>query len=418
MITDKKIPHLITKSALTGFFLVFISKPCISKGEPVSTDQTIPASTWQASGELELQNRFFFHDGLLLSQENHFISLGLVPELTWISQNQKKTFTVKLFSRLETPDSARTHSDIREAYFSFYSDRWDVQLGIMKTFWGVTESRHLVDVINQTDLLEDIDQEDKLGQPLLNFNYTTDWGRLELYCLPLFRETRFPDSAARFQLQLPVDEQAVLYESSHKTHSMDYAIRYSHYLGAFDWGVYYFNGTSREPRLLLSPEADSFIPVYDQMQQAGLDAQMTLGAWLWKLEFIRRNTQIEDFSAALFGFEYTFFQVFNTPGNLGLLAEYQYDDRSQLMPTVASDDDVFLGLRLTLNDANDTTLLSAFTWDVNTQSRFFNVEFESRLGRHNRLKLTARAFSKVEPNDAYFFLRQDDYIELSFIKHF
>ena len=40
-------------------------------------------------------------------------------------------------------------------------------VGAAKVFWGTAESRHLVDIINQTDAVEDIDEEDKLGQPMV-----------------------------------------------------------------------------------------------------------------------------------------------------------------------------------------------------------------------------------------------------------
>ena len=40
---------------------------------------------------------------------------------------------------------------------------WSLSIGLGKVFWGVTEFNHLVDVINQTDLVEGIDGEAKLG---------------------------------------------------------------------------------------------------------------------------------------------------------------------------------------------------------------------------------------------------------------
>ena len=50
------------------------------------------------------------------------------------------------------------------------------RVGVGKVFWGVTESQHLVDIINQTDLVENIDTEDKLGQPMLETTWLQNWG--------------------------------------------------------------------------------------------------------------------------------------------------------------------------------------------------------------------------------------------------
>ena len=60
------------------------------------------------------------------------------------------------------------HGDIRELAYVHASDDWELRLGIRKEFWGVTEFQHLVDVINQTDGVEDFDGEDKLGQQMVN----------------------------------------------------------------------------------------------------------------------------------------------------------------------------------------------------------------------------------------------------------
>ena len=57
----------------------------------------------------------------------------------------------------------RTHGDIRElAYVHARVMIGSFVVGIRKEFWGVTEFQHLVDVINQTDGVEDFDGEDKL----------------------------------------------------------------------------------------------------------------------------------------------------------------------------------------------------------------------------------------------------------------
>ena len=51
-------------------------------------------------------------------------------------------------------------------------------------FWGVTESQHLVDVVNQTDLVENPDGEEKLGQLMVNLTVARSWGTLNLFVAP------------------------------------------------------------------------------------------------------------------------------------------------------------------------------------------------------------------------------------------
>ena len=87
------------------------------------------------------------------------------------------------FLRLDQVDENRTHWDIRELYWLYFSRVWEIRVGVRTVFWGVTELQHLVDVINQTDLVENIDGEQKLGQPMVNLALIHDWGTVELFIL-------------------------------------------------------------------------------------------------------------------------------------------------------------------------------------------------------------------------------------------
>ena len=100
-------------------------------------------------------------------------------------------FTTQLFVREDSMDDERSHADIRELSWLYYSDDWELRLGISKVFWGVAESQHLVDIINQTDAVENVDGEDKLGQPMINLTLIRDWGNVDLFVLPYLRERTF-----------------------------------------------------------------------------------------------------------------------------------------------------------------------------------------------------------------------------------
>ncbi|NIP75689.1 MAG: hypothetical protein GTN90_06820, partial [Xanthomonadales bacterium] len=113
----------------------------------------------------------------------------------------------------DATQSGRSHADLREANWLRIGDGWDLVAGIDKVFWGVTESRHLVDIVNQDDRVEDIDGEDKLGQPMLNLNLLRDWGTVSLFVLPGFRERAFPDRGDRLRGSLPVAEGDATFDS-------------------------------------------------------------------------------------------------------------------------------------------------------------------------------------------------------------
>ena len=201
-------------------------------------------SQWRVSGNVALQSRVFFQDPLWVGQDPSTVqwSVSAEPEFRWRSKSGDQRASIIAFGRVDDTDEKRTHADLREGYWANEGDSVEFLIGVNKVFWGVTESQHLVDIINQTDRVEDIDQEDKLGQPMVNLSLQQDWGLLDFYALPYFRERTFPGVEGRFRLPLPIDSDNSVYESDEGQSHTDFALRYSHYLDTVDFGVYYFTG--------------------------------------------------------------------------------------------------------------------------------------------------------------------------------
>jgi len=337
-------------------------------------------------------------------------SLLAEPELSYDSQDRRHQFNLAPFLRLDARDGDRSHVDLREGYWRYVDGDWEVLLGVNRVFWGVTESRHLVNVINQIDAVEDIDEEDFLGQPMVNLATQQDWGRLDLFVMPGFRERTFPGRNGRLRPGIPVDEDAAQYDSELGRGQPDTALRYSHFLGDFDIGAYYFYGNGREPRLVPGGRGTRLEPRYDLIHQGGLDLQYTDEAWLWKLEAIVREGQGDNFGAVVAGVEYTFFQAFETAADLGLLSEFLYDGRDDDdAPPTAFDEDVFFGTRLALNDVQDTTALLGAVVDVQDGTTALFFEAERRLGDSWKLELEVRAFLGVDDGNVTRNFENDDF---------
>ena len=162
----------------------------------------------------------------------------------------------------------------------------------------------------------------------------------------------------------------------------------------------------------IAPEGDRLVPIYDQMTQFGVDVQYTAEAWLWKLEAIARDTRVDSFMAAVGGFEYTFYGVKDSSADVGVLLEYLYDGRNGVSPPTAADNDLFVGTRLALNDADDTSVLAGVAVDLDTHELFLNIEAERRFGDSLSVELQLRSFMNAEPADALFTVEQDDYLQL------
>ncbi len=373
----------------------------------------------ELSGFIELEGWFFIHEGQFDGQERQSGSIAFQPEYFHEWRNGS-SFTFVPIARLDATDDERTHFDVRELNLLWLQDRFEVRFGIGKVFWGVTEFLHLVDIINQTDLVESIDGEDKLGQTMIQLSIPSQRGTLDLFALPWFRERTFPGRKGRLRSALVVDTDNAVYGHEDKEHHIDLAARYSHTIGDIDFGFYHFNGTGRDPTLiptLSSNGQPELIPFYELINQNGLDLQAVAGDWLWKLEAIHRRGQGDDFLAMIGGFEYTLTAVFETSADLGLLGEWAYDERGDDAAT-AFENDLILGLRLAVNDAASSELLAGFGQDLDSRARVIRVEGSRRFGNNLRLFLEIWAFIDQPEDDFLSSMRDDDFVEITLAYYF
>ena len=367
------------------------------------------------SGSVAVESRGYPKGGLYPGQHDAFASVVLEPELFWSTADGVHGFTFAPFARLDGGDSERTHVDIRELFWRAYGGGWELEAGIVRTFWGVTESQHLVDVVNQRDLVENSDGEDKLGQPAVHGTWLADWGTVDLYLMPRFRERTFSGAEGRFRFPLLVDTDAPEIERT-----LGVAARWFHFLGPLDLGVSSFYGTSRDPRFrAVGPPASptAFAPVYERIHQMSLDAQLTRNGWLWKLEAITQSGQGDRFYAMTGGFEHTLGNIANSGLDLGLLAEYSHDTRrtdfgEELIAVSTFDNDVFVGSRLAFNDVQSTAVLGGAIIDVDLGSVAWLIEASRRVGANFTADFEIRASANVNQDDPLYFFRRDNYGQL------
>jgi hypothetical protein len=269
--------------------------------------------------------------------------------------------------------------------------------------------------------VEDIKGEEKLGQPMVHLSIPQDWGVLDLFGLPYFRERTFPGPDGRLRPEIVIDTDNPLYENGAEETHFDIAVRYSRVLDSADIGIYYFRGTAREPMLRLSVDSldrPILLPYYQQIDQVGLDLQMVTGNWLWKLESLYQFNDNRNYFAATGGFEYTFYGIGDSMADLGLIAEFAYDDRDD-DATTSFENDIFLGLRLGANDVASTEILAGLSYDLNGKGNIMEIEASRRLTDRIKIFLEAWAFFNTDPEDSFLYgIRDDDFVRLRLSYYF
>ncbi len=366
---------------------------------------------WEFRGETGLEGRYFTQDSPYQAADySSNGSVYLKGEVFHEWNNRDDQFIFIPYARVDENDSERTHVDIRELSWIHVGSGWESRVGIRKVFWGVTEGRHLVDIINQTDLVDQVDGEEKLGQPMLNLSTVRDWGIVDLFVLPGFRERTYAGEEGRPRTPLPVSDDA-RYESGAEDKRVDVGFRYQQYFNnGLQLALSHFSGTSREPLLLpeaLSPQElqallltgslpagsdPQLVPLYNVIDQTGLELQYLNSGWLWKLEAITRSGQGDRFSALDGGFEYTQVGVFDSAADLGWLLEYLWEDRDALLASPFQDD-VLLATRFTFNDVASTEILAGVIYDLENDEKAINLESSRRFGNNLKASLEARFYT-------------------------
>lgn len=370
------------------------------------------------SGKIDLELQAFTEDASRNNQEATNASLLIEPQWVWFSEDQQHLLQFKPMLRIDQSDNERTHADIREAYWIYTQDNWEVRSGLRKEFWGVTEFQHLVDVINQTDLVENISGEEKLGQPMINLSIALDSGFWDFYLLPGFRERTFASTDGRPSLPLNVSDDAQ-YESSAEQLHTDLAIRWSQSYDWLDLSLSAFHGTNREPLLQIAIDNGQsvLVPYYEQMTQVGTTAQAIWLDWLFKMELIHRDSKRESFTALQTGFEYTLYGVSDTEADLGLILEYGWDERGKDASTMMQND-LFGGLRLTFNDEQSTEVLAGLGHDMDYDSTIFSVEASQRLNNHWKINGEIRLVDANDRRDALYNISNDDSVKATLSVYF
>lgn len=421
--------------------------------------------------KLEAEGRWFFED----EDDDVLGSAAGTLEFFQGWDDGKQRIVGELFQRYDAQDEARTHGDVRELYYQVIADDFEFRLGARRVYWGVTESRHLVDIVNQSDFVENIDNEDKLGQPMMNLALIREAGTLDLILMPYQRARTWPGVEGHPRLPFPVHAHDAMYETTRAQNHLDYAARYAGSFGPLDVGLAYFDGTAREPRLLpclqqgsrdangdpvpgtgTGPNCDVFagvpssdvpeqiipalqqlglaptpeqvqaaildnlvlVPYYDRLRQVSLDAQYVTGSMALKLEALRRKQQERWTWAAVTGFEYTIGDVWGSGTDIGLLAEYLYDERDEFLG-VLTDDELFAGTRIALNDVAGSQLLAGVIASRrDAGNRLVGIEASRRLTDDWRLALESRLFSAMSEDGVDAFLEDQDFVTLTLERFF
>jgi hypothetical protein len=352
----------------------------------------------------------------LLSPEVIYPSATWEPKLAYKWEGPGLDAALQPYLRYDRYDSNRTLFDFKAAKVGIAAGSWYFKAGMDVEFWGVLESRNLVNILNQTDLTEDLLSKRKFGQPMVAADFVGDWGTVDVYALEFFRPREFPGPQGRLRPPLPISDHPS-YESENGKRQPDFAARYSKGFGSLDVAVSQFYGTDRDPEMsiAINPLAGPYLAVhYPLLAQSGLELQWTFGNLILKTEdVLRLNGDWEYASAAGgVGLEYNLGARLGMPWDLTWVEEAIYDRREEtlILPFTR---DVFSGFRLACNDARSTEVTLGSDWDyARGRNELVMGEASTRLSDRSRIFLSWRYLTSLESESPVYTLHKDGYTKL------
>ena len=370
----------------------------------------------ETRGSIGLQLQLFPKDALPSADESNSAdqssNYSFSSEIEFYTPiGEDGSLTVTPFIRVDQHDDQRSRVDLREFVYSHFGESYEFNAGHGKVFWGVVESTNLVDVINQTDLVENDGSSAKLGQPMINLLLIKDWGDIDLYVLPGFKPRTFSGENGRPRSPIVIDTNNTLYESNERSKHVDFAGRVSFAIDQWDVGAHVFHGTARPPLFRFNPASESVVPYYYQHTQLGLDIQATLESWLLKAEIVHRSgDEFINHASVVSGFEYSFYDIRETGADLGIVAEWLYDDRGKEADQPFQND-LLIGLRLALNDEQSLEGLLGVIADMDEGGQLITLEGSRRFGSNFKASVQMSIFQNVEDDPAFADFDAEDNLE-------
>jgi hypothetical protein len=218
-----------------------------------------------------------------------------------------------------------------------------------------------------------------------------------------------------------------IYDFSAGRNHIDLALRYSHYIGEWEFGLSYFSGIARLPSgfspIAFDPSGvpTTVVPVYSLINQAGIDGQVFFGDWTWKLEaattaYHSGERNGSHYLQAVVGFEYTWVGFTGGASDLGFVVEYHNSD-GEVRETIY-DNDLATALRFVLNDAQSTEVLMGILTDAQTGTMAGFIEAGRRIGQSFVLEAELRTYNGTEVDRPLFSFRFDNFVQLDLAYHF
>ncbi|MFN3201672.1 MAG: hypothetical protein ACE366_24930 [Bradymonadia bacterium] len=358
---------------------------------------------FKSRGELALESRVFPDDD---NADTIDQAIGLFGRLE--AKAKQKPFRQKLrvFGRVDERDRQRSTFVVEEAWAEMRLKDFRLKIGVDIVNWTATEAFHPADVLNSRNLDSDIENFEKVGEPMVTASYGWSGGRLYLYFMPFFVKPIFTSPNSRlafgagepnfggFDLRRPIrtdrdgeltDEPLVPQGAARIVQTIGSADISVHALHQADRSQPYFtfDPQAMQPRLLFQ-EVFQVGGTYQQVFEFGLITKLEAAHRMFYTgDAIIGTGPVEDrdHTQVAVGLEYGIPHEFG--GESTLIVEGQsyfgVSEEIRQFQLGIFQRDALVGWRLALNDEDSTEIFASVIVDVEREEEILaNLSYKQR----------------------------------------
>jgi hypothetical protein len=417
--------------------LVLVVVPAMAGSPPCS------ATDWEHGGSLGLETRLFRDDDRSRTEDRPLAALGRLELRRRRGRFEER---IRVFGRFDPADPERQTLIAEEAWLQASGPRLRLRLGVDVVNWSALEAFHPADVVNARNLEGDLEDLEKIGEPMAAVQLRLDDATsLSLLLMPVYTAPRLPSTRSRLGgapvaalglrgRRRVVDRDGELVD---RDLGPQLALHLRRVLGSADVSLAVVEHIDRQqPLLRIDAQDGRPVLVYQAVREALGTYQQAFGSSVVKLEgsyrwFAGPAAAVEDRFGPLdgrdhgtvaAGLEHALPTGATWSSTLLLEGQAVLGGRRALGAFDAFQRDAFVGWRWAANDVAGRELLAGAIVDLERPSEhLLALTYRQRLGESWTLEAALRLFAAAaEPaaSGGLQPLRDADHLRLVITRHF
>ena len=241
----------------------------------------------RSKGQLALEGRIFENDN---NSQTIDEGLGLFGRLEFSHKHRPFAEKIRLYGRLDQRDPDRTLLVVEEMWAEAKFGPFKLRVGADLLNWSATEAFHPADIINARNLDSDVENYEKLGEPMVQLITRLGSGRLSLYFMPFFTRTVFPTNNSRLNPLPGINlGRSLQIRANGNVAGDDFglqgAVRLTQNIFGIDLGLHAVHHLDRnQPEFVIDRKDNRLHPVFRTVTQFGGTIQSVFSGVIFKVE--------------------------------------------------------------------------------------------------------------------------------------